>query len=124
MREGTRTALLVKGQADEGIVKRVVAAAEEAPPEERIRAGLEAAIEEAETDAVAARSALHQLRGDRERLAQLERWLGGDGDWATLGLGAAIQIAYTELGDPAPDLRSLMPEMLAWLDGNREGDRR
>lgn len=115
MREGTRSALLVKGQPDEEIVERVVAAAEEAPPEERIRAGLEAAIDEAETDAVAARSALHRLRGDHERLAHVEAWLGGDPERTTLDLGAAIQIAYAELGSPSPDLRGLMPELLAWL---------
>jgi len=119
VREGTRTTLLVKGQPDEEIVKRVVAAAEEAPPEERIRAGLEAAIDEAETDAVTARSALHRLRSDPERLAQVEAWLGGDPERATLDLGAAVQVAYAELGSSAPNLRGLMPELLAWLEEAR-----
>jgi hypothetical protein len=119
VREGTRTALLVKGQPDEEIVKRVVAAVEDAPPEERIRAGLEAAIDVAETDAVAARSALHSLRSDHERLAQVEAWLGGDPGRATLDLGAAIQIAYAELASPVPDLRSLMSPLLAWLEEDR-----
>lgn len=117
MREGTKTALLEKEWADEEIIKRVVAAAEEAAPEDRIRTGLEAAIDEAETDAVAARSALHELRGDHERLARIEAWLDGESpERATLGLGAAIQIAYAELGSPAPDLRGLMPELLGWLE--------
>jgi hypothetical protein len=115
--EGTRTGLLVKGQSGEEIVKRVVAAGEEAPPDGRIRAGLEVAIEEAETDPAAARSALHRLRGDPERLDQVEAWLGGDPEWATLALGAAIQIAYTELASPSPDPRSLLPEMRTWLEG-------
>lgn len=118
MREGTRTALLGKGQTDEEIIKRVVAAAEEAAPEDRVRAGLEAAIGEAETNATAARSALHGLRGDHERLARLEARLDSDSPVrATLELGAAIQIAYAELASTAPDLRGLKPELLAWLEG-------
>ena len=119
MREDTRAALLEKERADEEIIKRVVAAAEEAAPEDRTRAGLAAAIEEAETDPVAARSALRDLRGDHERLGLLEARLDGESpERATLGLGAAIQIAYTELGSPAPDLRGLMPELLAWIEGS------
>jgi hypothetical protein len=118
MREGTRTALLEEGQLDEGIVKRAGAAAEEAPPEQRVRAGLQALIEAAETDPPAARSALSALRGDHSRLAEIETWLGGDPDRATFSLGAAIQIAETELASPTPDLERLAPELLRWLEGN------
>ncbi len=118
MREGTRTALLVEGQLDEGIVKRAVAAVEEASPENRVRAGLEAVIAVAETDPVAARSALHEFRTDHARLSRLEAWLGGDKDRVTFGLGAAIQLADAELGSPMPDLQSLVPELLRWLEGN------
>ena len=117
MREGTRTALLEKGQFDEGTVKRIIAATEEAPPEDRVRAGLAAAIGVAETDPAAARAALHELRADHLRLSQIEAWLGADSDRATLGLGAAIQLAYAGLAEPNPDLERLTPELLIWLEG-------
>jgi hypothetical protein len=118
MREGTRTALLEKGQLDEGIVKRAIVAIEGAPPGERVRAGLRAAIAEAETDPAAARSALHELRTDPHRLTALEAWLGGDPDRATFGLGAAIQLTAAELASEAPDLERIAPELLRWLEGD------
>jgi hypothetical protein len=117
MREGTRTALLEKGQLDEETVKRAVAATAGAPPEDRVRAGLEALIDLAETDPAAARAALHELRTDHLSLAQIEAWLGGDPDRATFGLGAAIQLANTELASATPDLERLIPELLTWLEG-------
>lgn len=118
MREGTRTALLVEERLDEGIVKRVIAAAEEAPPDDRVRAGLEAVVVVAETDPIATRSALLELRTDHQRLAQLEAWLGGDPDRVTFSLGAAIQLVDAELASLAPDLESLVPELLRWLEGD------
>ena len=118
MREGTRTALLVEGQLDEVFVKRASAAAEEAPLEHRVRAGLEALIETAELDPAAARSALRDLRADHLRLGRLEAWLGGDPDRATFGLGAAIQLADAELASAEPDLDGLVPELLRWLEGD------
>jgi hypothetical protein len=117
MREGTKTALLVKERLDEVFVKRASAAAAEAPPACRVRAGLEVLIGTAETDPAAARSALRELRTDHLRLGRLEAWLGGDPDRATFGLGAAIQIADTELASPSPDLERLVPELLRWLEG-------
>jgi hypothetical protein len=117
VREGTRTALLAEGQIGEEIVKRATAAAEEAAPGERVRAALQTAIEMAETDPAAARSALLDLRADHARLVRLETWLGGDPDRTTFGLGAAIQLAETELSSPVPDLDSLMPDLLRWLEG-------
>lgn len=117
MSEGTKTVLPVEGRLDERIARRVIAAVQEAPPEDRVRAGLEASIEIAETDPAAARSALHELRSDHQRLGRLEAWLGGDPDRTTFGLGAAIQLADTELASPAPDLADLAPELLRWLEG-------
>ncbi|HSR93755.1 MAG TPA: hypothetical protein VLK56_02725 [Solirubrobacterales bacterium] len=99
-------------------VKRASAAVEEAPPDRRVRAGLEALIETAETDHAAARSALHELRADHLRLGRLEAWLGGDPDRATFGLGAAIQLADAELACADPDLDGLVPELLRWLEGD------
>jgi hypothetical protein len=118
MREGTRTALLAEGHLGEDFVKRAAAAVAEAPPEERIRAGLEAAIELAETDPAAARVALIELRGDHETLARVEEWLGGEPRRATFGLGAALQAAAGELASATPDLRSRLPELLRWLEGD------
>jgi transposase len=117
MSEGTKTVLSAKGRLDERIARRAIAAAQEAPPEDRVRAGLEASIEIAETDPAAARSALHDLRSDHLRLNQLEAWLGGDPDRTTFGLGAAIQLADTELASADPDLADLQPELLRWLEG-------
>ncbi len=118
MREGTRTVLLEEGQLDEVFVKRAIAAAEEAPSEYRVRAGLEALIATAETDPVAARSALHEFRTDHLRLGRLEAWLGGDPNRTTFALGAAIQLADAELASPEPDLASIEPDLLRWLEGN------
>lgn len=117
MSEGTKTVLPAKGQLDESAARRVIDAAEEAPAEARVRVGLEALIEIAETDPAAARSALHELRSDHLRLGQLEAWLGGDPDRTTFGLGAAIQLADAELSSPDPDLADLQAELLRWLEG-------
>lgn len=118
MSEGTRAALLVDESFAEGVVKWVIAATEEASPDNRIRVGLEAAIEAAETDLTAARLALLELRADHGRLARLEVWLGGSPDRATFGLGAAIQVIKTELSAEEPDLQSLAPALLRWLEGD------
>jgi hypothetical protein len=118
MREGTRTALLAEGPLDEVFVKRAIAATKEAAPEHRVRAGLEALVETAETDPASARSALHELRTDHRRLGLIEAWLGGDPDRTTFGLGAAIQLADSELGSPDPDLEGITPDLLRWLEGD------
>jgi len=117
MREGTKTAPPKEGRLDEGFVKRALAAVEEAPPDDRVRAGLEALIDMAEVDPAAARSALRLLRADHLRLGRIEAWLGGDPDRTTFGLGAAIQLAGTELSAPEPNLDRLTPELLRWLKG-------
>jgi hypothetical protein len=115
--EGTKTVLPIEGRLDKHIARRAIAAAQEAAPGDRVRAGLEASIEIAETDPAAARSALHGLRSDHLRLSRLEAWLGGDPDRATFGLGAAIQLADAELASLDPDLAKLLPELLHWLEG-------
>jgi hypothetical protein len=99
-------------------VERVIAAAEEEPEEDRLQAGLEAAVAFAEADPGEARAALCELRGDPEALARLERCLGAGGEGATLALGAAIQLAVSELASPAPDLRSHIPELMRWLESD------
>lgn len=117
MSEGTKTVLPVEGRLDERAARRAIAAAREAPPGDRVRAGLESLIEIAEANPAAARLALHELRSDHLRLSQLEAWLGGDPDRTTFGLGAAIQLADGELASPAPNLVDLLPELLGWLEG-------
>jgi hypothetical protein len=117
MGEGTRSALLVEGRLDEEIVERAVSAAEEALLDDRVIAGLEAVVEIAETDPVATRSALSDLRGDHTMLARLESCLEGTAEQATFALGAALQLALSELASPEPDLRSRIPEMERWLKG-------
>ena len=116
MREGTRTALLVEGRVHEGFVKRVIAAAQEADPEDRVRAGLEAVIAHAETDPVATRSALSELRADPETLDELGTCLPGSEEETTLAMGAAIQVALCELDSAEPDLRARLPELRCWLE--------
>lgn len=116
MREGTKTALLAEGRIEEEIVKRAIAAAEQAPPADRVRTGLEAVIDYAETDPAAARAALSSLRGDHDALARLEACLEGSAERATLALGAAIQVALTELASPNPNLRRRLPELERWLE--------
>lgn len=118
MSEGTKTVLPPEERLDKRIARQVVAAAREAPRGDRVRVGLEASIEIAEDDPVAARSALHELRSDHLRLGQLEAWLGGDPDRATFGLGAAIQLVDAELASSTPALGDLVPDLLRWLEGD------
>ncbi len=117
MREGTKTVLLAEGPADEEVVKQAIAAAQEAPLEDRVTAGLEAVIAIAESDPAATRSALVALRADHRTLERLERCLGGRAKRATFGLGGAIQLALSELSSPKPDLRGRRPELARWLEG-------
>lgn len=117
MKESTKTAPLAEGHPDKGIVKRVIAATEEAPPDTRVRAGLEAVVAFAETDPATARADLSALRGDHASLARLEVCLRGGAERATLALGAAIQVALTELASSTPDLRGRIPELERWLEG-------
>lgn len=117
MREGTKTALLNKGRSCEEFVKRAIAATEGASPRQRLRTGLAALIEMAETDLAAARSALHELRTDHLRQKRIEILLGGDPVRATFGLGAAIQLATAELATADPDLIAIESDLLRWLEG-------
>jgi hypothetical protein len=106
------------GRFDEEIVERAISAAREAPLDERVMAGLEAVVEIAESDPAAARSALSGLRGDHAMLTRLEGCLETDPRRATLAVGAALQLALTELALPEPDLRARVPEMERWLKGS------
>lgn len=118
MRKGTRTALLGEGRPDDGFVERVIAASEQAPPEDRVSTGLEAAISFAETDPATARAALSELRGNPAALRRLESCLECGEDEATLTIGAVIQATLAELDGAEPDLRGRQPELRRWLEGD------
>jgi hypothetical protein len=118
MTEGRESTLVADGRLGERLLERVLEAAAQGPPKERIRNGLEAAIELVELDPEAARRELWALRSDRATLERLERCLGGRPERATLALGAAIQLGRSELASPEPDLRSRVPELLRWLEGD------
>jgi hypothetical protein len=98
-------------------VARAFDAADEST--EPVRAVIEAAIEMAEVDPEGARAALWRLQTDWKTLSVLEQSLGGESTQAALRLGAAIQLARSELASPAPQLRRLLPELMEWL-GRRQ----
>ncbi len=118
MREGRESTAVIEARVDERLLERVLEAAADGPHGERIGNGLEAAIEFAEIDPEGAREALWTLHGDRATLERLEGCMGAATERATLALGAAIQIARGELASPNPDLRSRLPELLRWLEGD------
>lgn len=117
MQEGRELAVVLDGHLDERLVERVLLAAEAAPPEGRVRAGVEAVVEIAEDDPAGTRDALWALQGDPLAMQSLERGLRLDSKRATLALGAAIQLLRAELSSAAPDPRQRLPELLRWLEG-------
>jgi len=117
MTEGREVAAVVDGRLDERMVERALQAAAAGPAAERIRNAVETAIEIAEAEPEAAREALSALRGDPVSLKRLEAGLDLDPERATLAVGAAVQLAVTELDSPEPDLRGRTEELLRWLEG-------
>ena len=88
-----------------------------APPQDRVREAVEAIVNAAEVDPEGLSEALWSLRANREAVDRLEASLGMSPERATLALGAAVQLARSELAAAKPDLRSRMPELLSWLEG-------
>ena len=82
---------------------------------EPVQAGIEAVVAMSEVDPKGARVALWRLLADWPTLVQLEERLGESSAQAALRIGAAIQVARSELSSPAPQLRRRLPEMLEWL---------
>ena len=117
MSEGREVAAVVEGRLDEQMVERALEAAAAGPPAERVRNAVETAIEIVEADPEAAREALSALRGDPAALQRLEAGLDLSPERATLAIGAAIQLAVTELAAPVPNLRERTEELLRWLEG-------
>jgi hypothetical protein len=91
---------------DERLVKRAFEAAAAGPRADRVRNGVERALEIIETDPQAAHDALCELRGDPAKLQWLERGVGMSPERATLAVGAVIQLSIVELASDNPDLRS------------------
>jgi hypothetical protein len=118
MEEGRELATVLDYRLDGRLVERVLAATEDAPPGDRLRAGVEAVIELAELDPEGTNEALAALRVDVATLRRLEGGLSLAPERATLALGAAIQLARTELSSAEPDLRGRAPELLRWLEGS------
>jgi hypothetical protein len=117
MTEGRAVSAVVDGRLDERTVERALEATADAPPGLQIRDAIEKVIDAAEVDPAGMREMLWSLRGDRITMERLEAHLGLGAKRATLALGAAIQLAYSELASPEPDLRSRAPELLSWLEG-------
>ncbi len=115
MEESRELAAVLEGGLEERLVERVLTAAREVPAVDRVQAGVEAAIEQAELDPEGTRHALEALRSNPIALQRLESELSLPPNRATLALGAAIQLIRSELVSTEPDLRSRMSELLRWL---------
>lgn len=80
-----------------------------------LRAGVEAIVEIAELNPEEAREGLWRLQGDWDAWELLEPYFDGGPNQAALRLGAAIQVARSELASPQPRLRRRLPELMGWL---------
>lgn len=117
MTEGREPVVLVEDGLDERLVERAFEAAAAGPDAERVRNAVETAIDIIESDPQGAQEALCALRGDPDKLQRLERGLRMSPERATLAVGAAIQVALTELGSASPNLRACCEELVRWLEG-------
>jgi hypothetical protein len=115
MEQGRELATVLESGLDERLVERVLAAAQEAPVDDRIRAGVEAVVELGELDPEGTSEALAALRANPAALQRVEDGLSLPLHRATLALGAAVQVIRAELASAEPDLRSRMSELLGWL---------
>ncbi len=76
---------------------------------------MEAIIAIAELNPRDAREGLWKLQADWETWELLERYVHGGPNQVALRLGAAIQVARSELASPNPQLRHRLPELMDWL---------
>jgi hypothetical protein len=102
---------------DERLADRVLEAATDAAPGERIHDAVAKVVEIAAVDPDGTQESLRALRANADALLGLERELGLSPDRATLALGGAIQLACAELASEDPDLGSRAPELVRWLEG-------
>lgn len=117
MRQVRGSTVVDEGGLDQRRVERALELAGHAPPENRVREAVEAIVDAAELDPRGVNEALWSLRANREAVDRLEAGLGMSPERATLALGAAVQLARSELATAQPDLRGRMPELLQWLEG-------
>jgi hypothetical protein len=117
MTERRELTVAVERRLDEELIEPAIEAGAEVPRTERIRKGVETAVEVAEMNLDRAREALWDFRQDRATLERVEAQLGGSSERATLAMGAAIQLFASELSSSTPDLRGRIPELLRWLQG-------
>ncbi len=118
MGESRELTAVVERRLDERLEKPAVEAAADSSRSERLRKGVETAVEVAEMNLDKARDGLWNLRQDRATLERFEAWLGGSSERATLAVGAAMQLFEAELTSSKPDLRGRIPEMMRWLQGD------
>jgi hypothetical protein len=93
--------------------EEVYAEAERAP--DSLRAGVEAIVAIAEQNPRDAREGLWRLQGDWRAWDLLEPYFECGSNQMALRLGAAIQVARSELASPNPQLQRKLPELLGWL---------
>lgn len=117
MGDGREVAAVLDGRADERLVDRVLGAAADAAPAERIHDVVAEVVQITVLDPDGTLQALQALRGDADALRDLERGLDLSPDRATLALGGAIQLAIGELTSDDPDLGARAPELVRWLEG-------
>ena len=80
-----------------------------------LQAGVEAIIAIAELNPGDVREGLWKLQADWHTWELLERHVRGGPNQVALRLGAAIQVARSELASPNPQLRRRLPELMRWL---------
>lgn len=117
MRQGRGSTVVAEGRLDERRVERALELAWHAPPEDRVREAVETIVDAAELDPGGVSEALWSLRANREAVNRLEAGLGMSPERAALALGAAVQLARSELATAQPNLRGRVPELLQWLEG-------
>lgn len=117
MSDGREVTAVLDGRLDERLADRVLEAAAEAAPGERVHDAVAKVVEIASVDPEGTREALLALRANTDALSGLERELDLSPDRATLALGGAIQLASRELASEDPNLGSRAPELIRWLEG-------
>ncbi len=113
MRKSRERLLVVPDDRYDNAFAEIYDAADRAP--DQLRAGVEAIVALAELDPEEAREGLWRLQADWKTRELLEPHIGGGPDQAALRLGAAIQVARSELASPEPQLRQRLPELMRWL---------
>jgi hypothetical protein len=116
--DGREVTAVLDGRTDEPLASRVLEAAADAAPGERINDAVAEVAEIAAMDPDGTLEALRALRADAEAMEGLEQGLDLSPERATLALGGAIQLAIGEMASEDPDLSSRAAELVRWLEGS------